>query len=72
MLADTQPTTINLADFLLSLLPWVVVFVVVWFLVFRVVRRQSRQIELAQEQRRGIQERLDRIIALLEERGRGA
>ena len=71
MLAQTQPTTLNLADTILPLLPWVVVFVVVWFFVLRITRRQSRQISQAIEQRRVIQEKLDRIIALLEERNRG-
>jgi flagellar biosynthesis/type III secretory pathway M-ring protein FliF/YscJ len=71
MLAQTQPTSINLADSILPLLPWVIVFIVVWFFVFRLVRRQTGQISQAVEQRRAIQEKLDRIIALLEERNRG-
>ena len=49
----------------------VIVFIVVWFFVLRLVRRQTRQISQAIEQRRVIQEKLDRIIALLEERNRG-
>jgi hypothetical protein len=68
MLAEAQPTTMNVADFFLPLIPWIVFFIVFWFFALRIIRRQIRQIGQAMEQRRAIQEKLDRIIALLERR----
>ena len=72
MLAQTHPSTVALTDFLVSLIPWAVIFLFAWVLASRMTRRQTRQIERGMDQRREIQEKLDRIIVLLEERNRGA
>lgn len=65
-IAQTTQPTINLMDFLISLLPWIFVFIAVWFVVFRMVRRQNAHMARAQEHWRALEAKLDRLVEIAE------
>lgn len=65
-IAQTTQPTINLMDFLISLIPWVFVFLVVWFAVFRMVRRQNAHMARARDHWQALEAKLDRLIEIAE------
>ncbi len=71
LIAQTTQTTINVADFLLPLIPWVLVFIFVWFFVFRMLRGQNSHMRRAQEHWRAVEAKLDRLIEIAERRDKG-
>ncbi len=71
LIAQTTQTTINVADFVLPLIPWVVVFVFVWFVVLRMLRGQNAQMRRAREHWEAVEKKLDRLIDIAERRDKG-
>jgi ATP-dependent Zn protease len=71
LIAQTTQTTINVADFLLPLLPWILVFLFVWFIVFRTLRGQNSHMSRAQEHWRNVEAKLDRLIEIAERHDKG-
>lgn len=71
LIAQTTQTTINMADVVLPLVPWVVVFVFVWFVVFRMLRGQNAQMSRAREHWEAVEKKLDRLIDIAERRDKG-
>lgn len=63
----TQPS-INLADFVLPIIPWLIVFGFVWFLVLRMLRGQNAHMRRAREHWDAVERKLDRLIELAERR----
>ncbi len=53
-------------NFLVNVVPWIVVFAIIWFFVFRILRgAQPHQQRLIQHMER-VEQQYDRIIELLE------
>jgi hypothetical protein len=75
VLVQTQPTVIPLGDFLVTLLPWVVVFGVMLFVFRRVIVRQNRMtaehIERMRQHMIAVEAKLDRLIEQGDRRGGG-
>ena len=65
----SQPTA-TLMDFVVPLIPWLLIFVFIWFFVFRVTRRQSAvnagYMERARQHMDAVEAKLDRLITLNE------
>ncbi len=72
---QTQPTTTNLLDLLIALIPWLILFPFLWYVVFRFARRQTRMnvehIERMRQHMLAVEAKLDRLIAQGERRGGG-
>ena len=71
LIAQTTQTTINLADFVVPLIPWIVVFVLVWFVVLRMLRGQNSHMQRAREHWEAVENKLDRLIDIAERRDKG-
>jgi Tfp pilus assembly protein PilX len=72
----TQPTTMSLADWIIPLIPWVVVFGIVAVVFRRVIGRQNRitaeHIERMRLHMLAVEAKLDRLIEQGERRSGGA
>lgn len=68
LIAQTTQTATNIADIVLPLIPWVVVFVFVWFVLLRMFRHQNAQMRRAREHWDAVEKKLDRLIDIAERR----
>ena len=68
----SQPST-NLTEALIALVPWLLIFVFIWFFVFRYlkgnIRKTNEHILRAQQHMDAVEAKLDRLIALNERAG---
>jgi flagellar biosynthesis/type III secretory pathway M-ring protein FliF/YscJ len=71
LIAQTTQTTTNVADFVLPLIPWIVVFIFVWFVVLRMRRGQNAHMRRAREHWEAVEKKLDRLIDIAERRDKG-
>jgi len=67
----SQPTA-TLMDFVLPLIPWLLIFAFIWFFVFRILRgnlqRTNVHMDRARQHMDAVEAKLDRLIALNEQR----
>jgi len=67
----TQPANL-LVDFIVPLVPWILIFGFLWFFVLRTQRRQSKTVLEQQartrEHQAAVEAKLDRLIELAERR----
>ena len=70
----TQPSN-DLTNIIVPLIPWIIVFAFVWFFVFRLQRRQSKanidQIAVTRRHQAAVEDKLDRLIGVIEHRSNG-
>jgi Tfp pilus assembly protein PilX len=75
LLAQTQPTTTNLSDLIVPLIPWVVVFGIIVVVFRKLIVRQNRMtaehIERMRQHMLAVEAKLDRLIEQGERRSGG-
>ena len=75
ILAQSQPANNTLMDSLLALIPWLVLFILIWVFVFRIIRSQTKTnagyMARAKQHMDAVEAKLDRLIELSERRNDG-
>ena len=68
-----QVQTINLADFIIPIIPWLMIAVVIFALLIphmkRLTKRQTEHMVSVREHNKRVEEQLAKIIELLDRRG---
>jgi preprotein translocase subunit YajC len=74
-IAQTTQTANPLIEIIIPLIPWVMLAAFIWFFVLRLQKRQSEasaeQMAITRKHQAALEAKLDRLIDVTEQRGKG-